>query len=75
MAATARQMLDPLRQAQRSRHQLERIARQFLRRRVALAHQLVKEGRIGRIYHVRAVYLQEWGMPHYGVPRIWRYHA
>src|SRR5690606_22651483 len=38
---------------------------------VALAHQLVKEGRIGRIYHVRAQYLQDWGGP--DVPLLWRF--
>jgi predicted dehydrogenase len=38
------------------------------------AYDLVKGGRLGKIYHYRAVYLQEWGMAHYGVPRIWRYH-
>lgn len=38
---------------------------------VALAHQLVKEGRIGRIYHVRAFYLQDWGGPE--TPLLWRF--
>ncbi|MBO7678884.1 MAG: Gfo/Idh/MocA family oxidoreductase [Thermoguttaceae bacterium] len=38
---------------------------------VALAHQLVKEGRIGEIRHVRATYLQEWG--HDDVPFAWRF--
>lgn len=38
---------------------------------VALAHQLVKEGKIGRIYHVRCVYLQEWGGP--DTPLLWRF--
>jgi predicted dehydrogenase len=38
---------------------------------VALAHQLVKEGRLGRIYHVRAAYLQDWGGP--DAPLIWRF--
>lgn len=33
---------------------------------------LIDEGRLGRIYHMRAVYLQEWIMPHYGTPAIWR---
>lgn len=28
---------------------------------VAFAHQLVREGRLGRIHHVRACYLQDWG--------------
>jgi predicted dehydrogenase len=38
---------------------------------VTLAHQLVKEGRLGRIYHVRAYYLQDWAAPE--VPLIWRF--
>ncbi len=38
---------------------------------VALAHQLVKEGRIGRVYHVRAAYLQSWGGPE--TPLVWRF--
>jgi predicted dehydrogenase len=38
---------------------------------VALAHQLVKEGRIGRVYHVRASYLQSWGGPE--TPLLWRF--
>ena len=38
---------------------------------VALAHQLVKAGKIGRIYHVRAFYLQDWGGP--STPLLWRF--
>jgi predicted dehydrogenase len=38
---------------------------------VALAHQLVKEGKLGRIYHIRAFYLQDWATP--DVPLIWRF--
>lgn len=38
---------------------------------VALAHQMVKEGRIGRIFHIRCVYLQEWGQP--STPLLWRF--
>ncbi|MCP4362132.1 MAG: Gfo/Idh/MocA family oxidoreductase [Chloroflexi bacterium] len=33
---------------------------------------LIDSGALGRIYHWRAVYLQEWIMPHYGMPKIWR---
>jgi len=36
------------------------------------ARELIDSGALGRIYHYRAVYLQEWIMPHYGTPRIWR---
>ena len=33
---------------------------------------LIDSGMLGQIYHFRAVYLQEWIMPHYGTPKIWR---
>jgi len=36
------------------------------------ARDLIDSGALGRIYHYRAVYLQEWIMPHYGTPKIWR---
>jgi predicted dehydrogenase len=35
------------------------------------ARDLVANGALGRIYHYRAAYLQEWLMPHYGTPREW----
>jgi predicted dehydrogenase len=38
---------------------------------VALARELVTSGRLGKIYHVRAYYLQDWGKP--DVPLIWRF--
>jgi len=38
---------------------------------VATAHQLVRAGKIGRIYHVRAVYLQDWAKPE--IPLAWRF--
>lgn len=36
------------------------------------AKELIDSGQLGQIYHFRAVYLQEWIMPHYGTPHIWR---
>lgn len=33
---------------------------------------LIESGALGRIYHFRAIYLQEWIMPHYNMPMIWR---
>lgn len=38
---------------------------------VALAHQLVKEGKIGDIRHVRAAYLQDWADE--SIPLAWRF--
>ncbi|NNF44349.1 MAG: Gfo/Idh/MocA family oxidoreductase [Phycisphaerales bacterium] len=38
---------------------------------VALAHQLAREGKLGRIHHVRAQYLQDWGGP--DTPLLWRF--
>ena len=38
---------------------------------VALAQQLVKRGRVGKIRHVRAVYLQDWADE--SVPLAWRF--
>jgi predicted dehydrogenase len=40
---------------------------------VALAHQIVKSGAIGRIYHARACYLQSWGGP--DTPLLWRFQS
>ncbi|HID74975.1 MAG TPA: Gfo/Idh/MocA family oxidoreductase [Planctomycetaceae bacterium] len=40
---------------------------------VALAHQLVREGKIGEIRHVRATYLQDWANEE--VPLLWRFDA
>jgi predicted dehydrogenase len=36
------------------------------------AYQLIKSGALGKIYHFRAIYPQEWIMPHYNMPMIWR---
>lgn len=38
---------------------------------VALAHQLVKQGKLGEIRHVRAAYLQDWADEN--VPLAWRF--
>ncbi|HLJ14443.1 MAG TPA: Gfo/Idh/MocA family oxidoreductase [Bryobacteraceae bacterium] len=38
---------------------------------VAFARQLIDEGRIGRIYHFRALYLQDWTLDP-SVPLVWR---
>lgn len=40
---------------------------------VALAHRLVDDGALGRLYHVRASYLQSWGGP--DTPLLWRFQG
>ncbi|MEX0745711.1 MAG: Gfo/Idh/MocA family oxidoreductase [Phycisphaeraceae bacterium] len=40
---------------------------------LALARQLVREGKIGQIYHVRANYLQGWAGP--DTPLVWRFRS
>ena len=40
---------------------------------VALAHQLVASGALGRIYHARATYLQSWAGP--DTPLLWRFQG
>ena len=39
---------------------------------VRQAYELIQSGKLGRLYHFRAFYLQEWIMPHYNTPMIWR---
>jgi predicted dehydrogenase len=34
--------------------------------------ELIDSGALGKIYHWRAVYLQEWIMAHYNTPKLWR---
>lgn len=33
---------------------------------------LIASGALGRIYHFRAMYLQEWILPQFNTPRLWR---
>ena len=40
---------------------------------VAMAQQMVAAGKLGRIYHVRAKYLQDWGGP--DTPMLWRFQG
>ena len=39
---------------------------------IRLARELIETGKLGRIYHYRATYLQEWVLPHYHTPMTWR---
>jgi len=67
--AQARQMRDA---AKKHRRQKTFVWYNYRRTpAVALAYQLAREGRLGRIYHVRAFYLQEWAKPE--VPLLWRF--
>lgn len=69
--ADARAMRDAARKARRCRTFVW-----FNYRRcpaVALAQRLVASGRLGRVYHVRATYLQEWGGPE--TPLVWRFRG
>jgi predicted dehydrogenase len=65
----ARQMRDAARKAKKSKtfvwYNYRRVPA------VALAYQLCKAGKLGRLFHVRAFYLQDWGGP--GVPLLWRF--
>jgi predicted dehydrogenase len=71
--ADARKMRDAARKAARGRKGPRTFVWYNYRRcpAIALAWQLVSEGRLGRIYHVRAKYLQSWGGP--DTPLLWRF--
>ncbi len=40
---------------------------------IALAYQLARAGRLGKIYHVRCFYLQDWAGP--DTPMLWRFQG
>jgi predicted dehydrogenase len=70
------------RNAEEAKKMLDAVARAGVKHQVAFnyrfvpairqAYELIRSGKLGKIYHFRAVYLQEWIMPHYGTPMIWR---
>jgi predicted dehydrogenase len=68
-AAEAKKMLDAVKKA-KVKHQAAFNYR-FVPA-VRQAYELIKSGKLGRIYHYRAVYLQEWIMPQYDTRVIWR---
>ncbi len=37
------------------------------------ARDLVRQGVLGRLYHVDAQYYQAWGLPKFNTPRVWRF--
>ena len=67
----ARQMLKAARKAKRSKTFVWYNYRRCPA--VSLAYQLVRAGKLGRIYHVRAAYLQDWGGP--DTPLLWRFQG
>ncbi|MFH1942333.1 MAG: Gfo/Idh/MocA family oxidoreductase [bacterium] len=68
-AIEAKQMLDAVKKA-KVKHMVAFNYR-FLPA-VRQAKNLIDSGTLGRIYHFRAQYLQEWIMAHYATPKIWR---
>jgi predicted dehydrogenase len=70
------------RTAEEAKEMLDAVAKTGVKHMVAFnyrfvpairqARNLIESGALGRIYHFRAVYLQEWIMPHYATPMIWR---
>lgn len=69
----ARAMLKAAKKAQQSKAKNKTFVWYNYRRcpAVALAHQMARAGRLGRIYHVRCFYLQDWAGP--DTPMLWRF--
>lgn len=42
---------------------------------VRQARQLIASGALGEIYHFRAMYLQDWILPHFETPYLWRHNS
>ncbi len=73
LARTLDEARDMLRAARKAKKQKTYVWYNYRRTpAVALAHQLVREGKIGKISHVRAYYLQDWAFDA-SVPLIWRF--
>jgi len=70
---SAREMKDAAKKAKRKKQQTFVWYNYRRCPAVALAHQMVQEGLLGKIYHVRAVYLQDWAGP--DVPMLWRFQG
>jgi predicted dehydrogenase len=41
---------------------------------VRQARDLIASGALGKIYHFRAMYLQDWILPHFNTPYLWRHN-
>jgi len=65
-----------------ARHMRDELARSGVKNMVAFNYRfvpavrqmrdIIRSGALGQLYHFRASYLQEWIMPHYHTPMIWR---
>lgn len=72
LARTVKECVQMEKAAKKARNKVNFVT--YCYRRVpalSLARQLVEEGRIGRVYHVRCVYLQSWIMDP-SFPLVWR---
>lgn len=70
---SAREMLNAAKKAAKSKAKCQTFVWYNYRRcpAVALAYQMARAGRLGRIYHVRCFYLQDWAGP--DAPMLWRF--
>lgn len=71
----AREMVAAAKKAAKGKHKLKTFVWYNYRRcpALAFAHQLVKAGKLGRLYHVRGFYLQDWAGP--DTPMLWRFQG
>jgi predicted dehydrogenase len=71
----ARAMLKAAKKAAKSKARCQTFVWYNYRRcpAIALAYQLAQAGRLGRIYHVRCRYLQDWAGP--DTPMLWRFQG
>lgn len=71
----ARAMLKAAKKAARSKARCKTFVWYNYRRcpAIALAYQLARAGRLGKIYHVRCLYLQDWAGP--DTPMLWRFQG
>ncbi len=70
---SAREMLHAAQKAAKSKAKCRTFVWYNYRRcpAVALAYHMARAGRLGRIYHVRCLYLQDWAGP--DTPMLWRF--
>lgn len=70
---SAREMLNAAKKAAKSKSKCRTFVWYNYRRcpAVALAYRMARAGRLGRVYHVRCFYLQDWAGP--DTPMLWRF--